>query len=70
MQFRDQRWTVSFGGRIDIRTESGQMVASFTDTATATYIVDLHNAELDKIENMVTPFDPAILDTLRPERVD
>lgn len=53
MQLRDQTWTTSFGGRIEVRTADGDLVAVLSDTATASYIADMHNAQIDKIENSV-----------------
>lgn len=59
MQMRDQTWTVSYGGDIEVRTADGDLVAVVQDTLTANYIVDMHNAQIDKIENSssVTYFD-------------
>lgn len=51
MQLRDQTWTTRFGGRIEVCTADGDLVAVVSDTATATYIADMHNAQLDRIEN-------------------
>ena len=55
MQMRDQTWTVSYGGDIEVRTADGDLVAVVQDTLTANYIVDMHNAQIDKIENSVSP---------------
>lgn len=56
MQLRDQTWITSFGGRIEVRTADGDLVAVVQDTLTANYIADMHNAQLDIIENS-GPFD-------------
>lgn len=55
MQMRDQIWTVSYGGDIEVRTADGDLVAVVQDTLTANYIVDMHNAQIDKIENSGFP---------------
>ena len=54
MQMRDQTWTVSYGGDIEVRTADGDLVAVVQDTLTANYIVDMHNAQIDKIENSLS----------------
>lgn len=53
MQMRDQTWTVSYGKDIEVHTADGDLVAVVQDTLTANYIVDMHNAQIDKIENSV-----------------
>ena len=53
MELRDQTWTTSFGGRIEVRTANGDLVAVVSDTATANYIADMHNAQLSKVENAI-----------------
>ena len=53
MQMRDQTWTVSYGGDIEVRTADGDLVAVVQNILTANYIVDMHNAQIDKIENSV-----------------
>lgn len=51
MELRDQTWTIQFGGRIEVCTADGDLVAVVSDTATANYIAQMHNAQIDKIEN-------------------
>lgn len=56
MQLRDQIWTTSFGDQIEVRTVDGDLVAVVKDTVIAKYIAEIHNAQLDQIENS-GPFD-------------
>ena len=53
MQLRNQTWTTSFGGRIEVRTADNDLVAVVSDSATAIYIADMHNAQISMIENSI-----------------
>lgn len=69
MELRDQTWTTSFGGQIEVRTSDGDLVAVVSDTKTANYIAEMHNAQLDKLDNAVHHDFHQLIEDLRNESI-